>query len=84
MAKKKSIEEVISAPVVEPFSIVANLTVWFTGILVSLAVGFGMAQRTLIIPFLDWNNHIITVVAGWIVVVLTLVSVALAAIDRLR
>ena len=57
-----------------------NLTAWLTGILVSLAVGFGMVEKVLVIK---WIPEIITVVAGWIVVVLTIVSIVLAIANKL-
>ena len=56
-----------------------NLAVWLTGILVSLAVGFGMIDGLLTVR---WIPAIATQVAGWIVVILTLISVILAIIDR--
>ena len=56
-----------------------NLAVWLTGVLVSLAVGFGMIDGVLGVR---WIPSSVTVVAGWIVVILTLVSVILAIIDR--
>jgi len=68
-----------------PISGIVNLAVWLTGILVSLAVGFGMIGRngvpTLPISYIP---DVVTVVAGWLVVILTLVSVLLAIIDRVR
>jgi len=60
-------------------SALVNLAVWLTGILVSLAVGFGMINRVLTVPYV---SSTVTMVAGWVVVVLTLVSVVLAIIDR--
>ena len=56
-----------------------NLAVWLTGVLVSLAVGFGMIDGVLGVR---WIPGSVTVVAGWVVVILTLVSVVLAIIDR--
>ena len=56
-----------------------NLGAWLTGILVSLAVGFGMINEVLTIPSIP---EIITVVAGWIVVVLTIASIVLAIAER--
>jgi len=63
-----------------PISMLVALVAWLTGVLVSLAVGFGMIGGTLTIP---WILPTITVVAGWIVVILTLVSVVLAILDRI-
>jgi len=68
-----------------PISVMVNLAVWLTGILVSLAVGFGMIGQngvpTLPISYIP---DVVTLAAGWIVVILTLVSVLLAIIDRVR
>lgn len=59
---------------------VITLIVWLTGILVSLAVGFGMIDGKLTV----WNiPTIITVYAGWIVVILTIVGVVLKIIERI-
>ena len=57
-----------------------NLGAWLTGILVSLAVGFGMIDQILIVR---WIPEIVTVIAGWIVVVLTIASIVLAIADRM-
>ena len=56
-----------------------NIVVWITGILVSLAVGFGMIEKVLTI---QWIPGLVTVVAGWIVVVLTVLGVILAIVER--
>lgn len=71
MAKKRSGGSALSG--------VVNLAVWLTGILVSLAVGFGMIDGVLAVR---WIPDIVTQVAGWIVVILTLISIVLAIIDR--
>jgi hypothetical protein len=56
-----------------------SLVVWIAGVLVSLAVGFGMIDGTLSI----WLVHqTITAIAGWIVVILTLLGVVLAIVER--
>jgi len=52
---------------------------WLTGVLVSLAVGFAMTGRTLTVP---WLPEIVTVVAGWIVVITTLLSAILALVKQ--
>lgn len=49
--------------------------IWLTGILVSLAVGFGMVDKVLTVA---WIPEIATVVAGYIVVVLTVIGAILA------
>jgi len=57
-----------------------SLIAWLTGILVSLAVGFGMISGTLSIPRIP---EIVTATAGWIVVILTVLGVLLKIIDKL-
>lgn len=56
------------------------IILWLTGVIVALAVGFGLILDTLIIPFLP---DAVTQTAGWIVVVLTILGVLLALIDHL-
>ena len=63
----------------KPISNLVNLAAWLTGILVSLAVGFGMVSGTLTVPYIQP----VIPIAGWIVIILTLVSVILAIADRL-
>ena len=63
----------------KPISNLVNLAAWITGILVSLAVGFGMIDRTLTVPYIG----VVTVYAGWIVVILTIVSLVLAIANKL-
>ncbi|MDO8517515.1 MAG: hypothetical protein Q7S33_05315 [Nanoarchaeota archaeon] len=58
---------------------VLNIVVWLTGILVSLAVGFGMIYNTLTIPILP---TIVTQIAGWIVVIGAIVSLIMALFNR--
>ena len=52
-------------------SALVNLAVWLTGVLVSLAVGFGMVDGVLGVR---WIPVSVIVVAGWVVVILTLVN----------
>lgn len=63
----------------KPISNLVNLTAWITGVLVSLAVGFGMIGGILTVPYVQP----IIPIAGWIVVILTIVSVVLGIADRL-
>ena len=56
-----------------------NFIAWLTGVLVSLAVGFGMIDGVL---YIRWIPDVITVIAGWIVVITTIVSVVLALIKN--
>lgn len=65
---------------VKPISGLVNVTAWLTGVLVSLAVGFGMIDG--ILP-IQWLPDVITAIAGWIVVILTIVSVILAIINKI-
>ena len=53
---------------------------WITGVLVALAVGFGMIDGTLSVPYISS----IVPVAGWIVVVLTILGIIMALIDRAK
>ncbi len=57
---------------------------WFTGVVVSLAVGFGLINGTLVLPgWLGGTSLVglwITMIVGWIVVVTTLISAVLVAI----
>ena len=57
-----------------------SFVAWITGVLVSLAVGFGMIGETLVIPSIP---AVVTVTAGWIVVVLALLGALLKTIDVL-
>ncbi len=52
---------------------------WMVGILVSLAVGSGMIDKILTIPFVP---NIITAIAGWIVVIGAIISVIAAIFNR--
>ncbi len=61
-----------------------SLVAWLTGILVSLAVGFGMVGGTLTIPYLSTvANGVIVTTAGYIVVILALLGVVLKIIDKI-
>ena len=51
-----------------------------TGMLVSLAVGFGMVSGSLRVPLIP---EIVTTTAGWVVVILTILGAALALIDKI-
>ncbi len=59
-----------------------GVIIWVTGILVSLAVGFGMTSKTLTIPFLSAGNYVITVIAGWIVVLGAIISIIMALFGK--
>lgn len=66
---------------------VLNFVAWITGVLVSLSVGFAMAGpsagvvRTLTLPW--WlGGDLLAMIVGWVVVITTLVSAALAILNR--
>lgn len=63
-----------------PLSGVSGFIMWVVAILVSLAVGFGMADGTLSIPFLP---SVLATVAGWIVIVLAILGVLFKIIDKI-
>ncbi|MEK6906130.1 MAG: hypothetical protein AABW81_00745 [Nanoarchaeota archaeon] len=58
---------------------ILSIVAWLTGVIVSLAVGFGMIDGNLTVR---WLPNIVTMVAGWIVIVTTVVSVVLAILDQ--
>lgn len=60
---------------------VLNFVAWLTGVLVSLAVGFGMIGGTLSLP--SWlGGALVAQIAGWIVVVTTVLGVVLAILKQ--
>ncbi|MFC1666125.1 hypothetical protein ACFLZF_00205 [Nanoarchaeota archaeon] len=67
-------------------SYILNLIAWVTGVIVSLVVGFGMINGTLNLPiWLGGNTYagsLIVIVAGWIVVITTLIGAILAILQK--
>lgn len=67
-------------------SSVLNFLAWFTGVVVSLAVGFGLVSGTLVLP--DWLGGAtaigmgITLFVGWVVIITTLISAVLAIMKK--
>lgn len=58
-----------------------NFVVWLTGVIVSLAVGFAMIGGTLDLPW--WlGGSTLAMIAGWIVVVTTIIGVVLAILQQ--
>ncbi len=57
----------------------AGFIAWVTGVLVSLAVGSGMINQILVVPY---SPAIITIIAGWIVVIGAIISIVLALFQR--
>tara|TARA_Y100000310_G_C20455862_1_gene703011 strand:- start:660 stop:860 length:201 start_codon:yes stop_codon:yes gene_type:complete len=58
---------------------ILNFVAWLTGILVSLAVGFAMIDGVIAVR---WIPEVVTMVAGWIVVVSTALSAVLAILKQ--
>ncbi len=77
MPKKR--KESIGRKVSRPLARVIHFIGWLTGVLVALAVGFGMIGETLKVPYVQP----IVPLAGWIVVILTIVGAVLAIIDAM-
>ncbi len=57
---------------------VLNFVAWLTGVIVSLAVGLALIDGTLSVPYLG----VVNVIAGWVVVVTTLISVVMAILSQ--
>lgn len=49
-----------------------NLLGWIAGIIASLAVGFSLTSRALVIPFL---NSMIHTILGWIVIIGAVIAI---------
>lgn len=56
-----------------------QFTAWLTGIIVSLAVGFALINRTLSVPYIG----VVNIIAGWIVVIATLLGILISILGRL-
>lgn len=63
------------------FRKLVSAVMWIVGVLVALAVGFGMADGALSVRFIP---AVITQIAGWIVVIMTLLGIVLAIIDAIK
>ena len=59
-------------------SSILNFVAWLTGVIVSLAVGFGLVSGTLSVPYIGVVNQI----AGWVVVVTTVISAVLVLLRQ--
>jgi hypothetical protein len=75
--KKQQIVRKIEKRIRKPFVRVVNAILWITGVIVALAVGFGMVSGVLTIPGIES----VVPYAGWIVIVLTIIGVIMAIID---
>lgn len=56
-----------------------GIVAWLVGVLVSLSVGFGMIDGVLTVK---WIPSVITVIAGWVVVIGTIISVIMALFGK--
>ena len=62
---------------------ILNLIVWLTGVIVSLAVGFAMVGGTLTLPW--WlGGDTVSMIAGWVVLITTIVGAILAVVDAFK
>ncbi len=61
------------------FKKLLNFFAWLTGVLVSLTVGFAMIDKVLTV---GWMPLIVTQVAGWIIVISTLLGVLMAIFNK--
>jgi len=55
-----------------------NIVAWFTGVIVALAVGFGLIGGTLSVPYIG----IVNVIFGWLVIATTLVGVIMVLFNK--
>jgi hypothetical protein len=58
---------------------VLSFVAWITGVIVSLAVGFAMIDGVL---YIRWIPEVVTIVAGWVVVLTTVLSAVLAILKK--
>jgi hypothetical protein len=58
---------------------ILSFLVWVAGIIVSLAVGFALINKTLSVPYFG----IVNVIAGWIVIITTLLGALISMINSL-
>ena len=56
-----------------------NVVMWLVGVLVALAVGFGMTAEVLVIPVIP---ALVTIAAGWIIIVMTIIGVIMTLIKQ--
>lgn len=58
---------------------------WIVGILVSIAVGGLFASKTtLTFPVLSFIPAVVHVIVGWLIIILTLISLVLAIIGKFK
>jgi len=62
---------------------IVGIFAWVVGVLVALAVGSGMINKVLTIPGIsEIGSGIIVQIAGWVVVIGTIISVILAIFKK--
>jgi len=65
---------------------ILHLLAWFTGVVVSLVVGFGMINGVLVVP--SWlgggtaAGDVIVIFVGWVVLITTLISAVMALLKK--
>jgi len=57
-----------------------DVILWIVGVLVSLAVGFGMTSGTLTVPYVES----VVPIAGWIVIIGTIIGVIMAIVKVIK
>ena len=57
-----------------------GVIMWIVGVLISLAVGFGMTSGTLTVPYVQ----AIVPIAGWIVVIGTVIGIIIAIVEAFQ
>ena len=65
-----------------PLAGVWSFLMWLVGVVVALTIGFAMIDGVLSLPVL-LGGATLTMIAGWIVIILTLLVVLLKIIDAL-
>lgn len=61
------------------FKEVVSISLWFIGVIVALSVASGLIQNVLTFPGIP---QIITELTGWVIVVISLLSLILAVFSR--
>ena len=62
-----------------PLTRLLSFLVWIAGVIVSLAVGFALKNQILAVPKIG----IVNIIAGWIVIITTLLGVLVTLINSL-
>ena len=85
VGNKNRITRTIIGQTYSPLRNLWSFIIWISGVIVSLAVGFGMiGQNGVPVLKVPYIPAIVTVTVGWVVVILTLLGALLAIIDRFR